>query len=113
MLRSQDHRITGCYPVNLEQKNKGESMKTKWVSIIMTEEQRSKIDEAVLKDAIKNKKKANTSAFILDIVLNHINGGSPKETIQESTPKPEAPTDRVLKENEQPGASNSIADLDW
>jgi hypothetical protein len=73
----------------------------------MTEEQRSKIEEAVLKDAIKNKKKANTSAFILDIVLNHINGNQP-----DTIPKPEAPSDRVLKEDEQPN-NTSMADLDW
>jgi len=78
-------------------------MKTKTISVAVTDEEYKKINKAMIEDSLKSDKKPNTSAFILDIVLTHINGNTPpqiqdniQETNQDSSPK-----------------DTSIADLNW
>jgi hypothetical protein len=63
--------------------------KEKWIHLVVTEEQHKKIREASFKDAIDKGSRVSTSAFVIDIVMTHLNGNTPpthKETIPETQP---------------------------
>ena len=52
-------------------------MKTKVISMAVTDEEYNKIRKAAYENAIKNDKPLSVSAFALNIVNDHLNGNSP------------------------------------
>ena len=65
-------------------------MKTKVISMAVTDEEYNTIRKAAYKDSMKDNKSLSVSAFTLDIVMKHINGNRPppQEPYIEDSEKP-------------------------